>query len=353
MKAGVLFSKGDIRYADWPDPEVRTGQVRIKVMACGICGSDVPRVHGDEAHFFPIVLGHEFSGVIDEVGAGVESLTVGDHVTVAPLVPCMKCEQCLTGAYSQCRHYSFIGSREPGGFAEYVAVPAENVVKMEPNVSFEAGALFEPSTVALHGIFRSGFHGGTRAAVLGGGNIGILAMQWLRILGAMEVSVFDIADERLALAQRLGADKTYNTLASEFEDQKRAILEEGGFDYVFETAGQPVTIKMGLELVARRGTLCCIGTPHKDFTFPWKQWELINRKECVVTGSWMSYSAPFPGKEWSMTAHYFSTGALKIDDSMIHSKIALCDIEQAFALFKDGVPVKGKVLVVDTSLADE
>ena len=73
MKAGVLFSKGDIRYADWPDPEVRAGQVRIKVMACGICGSDVPRVHGDEAHYFPIVLGHEFSGVIDEVGAGVES----------------------------------------------------------------------------------------------------------------------------------------------------------------------------------------------------------------------------------------------------------------------------------------
>ena len=122
MKAGVLFSKGDIRYADWPDPEVKAGQVRIKVMACGICGSDVPRVHGDEAHFFPIVLGHEFSGVIDEIGEGVEDLAVGDRVTVAPLVPCMKCEQCLTGAYSQCRHYSVIGSREPGGFAEYVAL---------------------------------------------------------------------------------------------------------------------------------------------------------------------------------------------------------------------------------------
>ena len=179
MKAGVLFSKGDIRYADWPDPEVKAGQVRIKVMACGICGSDVPRVHGDEAHFFPIVLGHEFSGVIDEVGAGVENLTVGDHVTVAPLVPCMKCEQCLTGAYSQCRHYSFIGSRQQGSNADYVVIPEQNAIPFDPSISYEQGAMFEPSTVALHGLLQNDYQGGRCVAILGCGTIGIFTMQWL------------------------------------------------------------------------------------------------------------------------------------------------------------------------------
>lgn len=352
MKAGVLFEKGKIRCAEWPEPVTGPGQIKLRVKACGICGSDVPRVHGDEAHFFPIVLGHEFSGEVCEIGEGVEGFHIGDRVTAAPLRPCMKCESCRSGNYGQCKHYSFIGSREPGGFAEYVTIPAENAVPFPKDVSYQAGAMFEPATVALHGILHSDFHGGTRAAVLGGGNIGMFALQWLKILGARSVTVFDIAEKRLELAKTLGADETVNTIAPDFAEKKKEILASGGFDYVYETAGQPVTIQMGLELVGAKKTLCCIGTPHRDFSFSWKLWEQINRKECVVTGSWMSYSAPFPGDEWKLTAHYLSTGALKIDSSMIYGEIPLSEIDRAFALFADGKTVPGKVLVVAPELAE-
>ena len=129
MKAAVLYANRDIRYDDYPTPQAGAGEVRVKVLASGICGSDIPRVLHNGAHFFPIVLGHEFSGVIDQVGEGVTGLAVGDHVSGAPLVPCLKCADCQKGNYALCRHYSFIGSRQQGSFAEYVVMPAINAVK--------------------------------------------------------------------------------------------------------------------------------------------------------------------------------------------------------------------------------
>lgn len=352
MKAGVLLRRGDIQYLEQPEPQTVSGKLKVRVMACGICGSDIPRVFGNEAHFYPVILGHEFSGVISEVGDGVEGFSVGDRVAVAPLVPCMKCPQCLKGEYAQCKSYSFIGSREPGAFAETVVIPAANAVKIGQNVSFETGALFEPATVALHGILQAGFRGGRKAAVLGCGNIGILTAQWLKILGARSVSVFDISSERLALAARLGADHVYLTNDEEFTAKKQELIADGGFDDIFETAGQPATIQLGFSLTAPRGSFCCIGTPHRDFEFPWKLWEQINRKEFHLTGSWMSYSAPFPGREWEMTAHYFETGELKIDREMIYRRYPLPQIREAFDLFADGRPVPGKVLLIDPSIEE-
>ena len=147
MKAGVVHAREDIRYEDIEQPKPGAGQVLIKVKYTGICGSDIPRVNGDACHYFPNVLGHEFSGTVVETGEGVSSLNVGDRVAGVPLVPCMKCEDCQKGNYSLCKHYSFIGSREFGSFAEYVVVPERNAVKFEDSVSFEQGAFFEPSTV--------------------------------------------------------------------------------------------------------------------------------------------------------------------------------------------------------------
>ena len=147
MKAGVVHAREDIRYEEIATPVPKKGQVLIKVKYTGICGSDIPRVNGDACHFFPNVLGHEFSGTVAEVGEGVTKLQVGDRVAGVPLVPCMECEDCQKGNYSLCKHYSFIGSREFGSFAEYVVVPERNAVKFDDEVSFEQGAFFEPATV--------------------------------------------------------------------------------------------------------------------------------------------------------------------------------------------------------------
>lgn len=339
MKAAVLFGNEDIRYADWETPKLLPGTVKVKVKMSGICGSDVPRVLYNGAHFYPVVLGHEFSGVVEEVGEGVTSVAVGDTVSGAPLLPCMKCEDCLRGNFSLCKHYGFIGSRNQGSFADYVVMPEINAVKFDPSLSFEQGALFEPVTVALHGLFQCDYRAGEDVAIVGGGTIGLFTMQWAKIFGARSVTVFDVSDERLALAKALGADYTVNTLAEK--------PEKGRYGCVFETAGQPATTLMAFDVAANKARVCFIGTPHKDVTFTPAQWENMNRKEFYLTGSWMSYSAPFPGKEWKLTAHYFATGQLRYDENIIFRKFAMKDADKAFALYKEPGAVKGKIMLVN------
>jgi L-iditol 2-dehydrogenase len=347
MKAGVLYARDDLRYEDIATPVPGKGEVLVRVRATGICGSDIPRVLGDGAHFFPIVLGHEFSGEIAEVGEGITSVSVGDKVAGVPLVPCLKCDDCQKGNYSLCKHYSFIGSRQNGSFAEYVKMPEKNVVKFDKSVSFEQGALFEPSTVALHGLMCAGYHGGEDVAVLGGGTVGIFTAQWARIFGAKRVFVFDIDNDRLALAKKLGADVTINTLDKDFREQIDLYTSKKGLGFVYETAGVDITMKLAFELAGNKSSVCFIGTPTKDLVFTPELFENMNRKEFRLTGSWMSYSAAFPGKEWELTAHYFSTGALKFDDSFIFRKIPLENIKEGFDMFKTPGSVKGKILVVN------
>lgn len=345
MKAGVVHGIEDIRYEDIETPKVEPGKVLVKIKYTGICGSDIPRVNQGTAHYTPIVLGHEFSGTIAEVGEGVTSVKPGDRVAGIPLVPCMKCEDCQKGNYSLCKHYDFIGSHSFGSYAEYVAVPEKNVVKFSDDVSFEQGAFFEPATVALHGLERTGYQGGKTVAILGGGTIGLLTMQWAKIFGAKKIVVFDIAEERLELAKRLGADAGINTLKENFMADAKALTDGKGYDYVFETAGNTITMKMAFELAANKAEICFIGTPTKELSFTVKEWENMNRKEFKLTGSWMSYSAPFPGHEWDLVAHYFATGDLKLDESFIFKTIPLSQIDTAFAMFKTPGTVKGKILI--------
>lgn len=345
MKAGVLFNKEDLRYTEWPEPVIERGNVKVHVKYTGICGSDVPRVNGDASHFYPNILGHEFSGTVSAVGVGVTSVKEGDRVAGVPLVPCMKCDDCQQGNYSLCSHYSFIGSRQYGSFAEYVVVPEQNVVKVSDSVSFEQAAFFEPATVALHGLTRVNYQGGKTVAILGGGTIGIMTMQWAKIFGAAKVAVFDIVPERLELAKRLGADIGFNTLDEKFEENVECFTDGNGFDYIYETAGNAITMKMAFKLAGKKANICFIGTPTKSLSFSVEEWENLNRKELTIAGSWMSYSSPFPGREWELTAHYFQTGQLKFDDSLIFKKVPLSQIADAFALYTVPGTVMGKILI--------
>lgn len=345
MKAGVVHAKGDIRYEEIEKPIPKAKEVLIRVKYTGICGSDVPRVNGDACHYFPNVLGHEFSGVVEEIGEGVTNVAPGDTVAGVPLVPCMKCADCQKGDYSLCRNYSFIGSREFGSFGEYVVVPENNAVKFEQGVSMEQGAFFEPATVALHGLQRVDYHGGKQVAILGGGTIGMFVMQWAKIFGAKQVVVFDIEEERLSLGKRLGATAGVNTMEKDYMEQAMELTEKRGFDYVFETAGNTITMKMAFALAANKAQVCFVGTPVKELNFSVEEWENMNRKEFTLTGSWMSYSAPFPGKEWELTAHYFKTGELKYDDSFVFEKVPLSKIDKAFEWYLTTGKVKGKILI--------
>ena len=337
MKAAVVVANEDVRY------QVIPGYVKVKVNASGICGSDISRVLHNGVHFYPIVLGHEFSGDVVEVGEGVTKVKVGERVSGAPLLPCMKCDDCQNGNFSLCKHYSFIGSRQQGSNADYVVLPEQNVVPFDASISYEQGAMFEPSTVALHGLLQNDYQGGQYVAILGGGTIGMFTMQWAKIFGSRKVVVFDISEERLELAKRLGADEVVNITKDNYMEEAMKITNNKGYGYVYETAGQVPTMHMAFELAANKAHVCFIGTPHVDLSFTPKQWENMNRKEFKLTGSWMSYSAPFPGKEWELTAHYFATGQLKFAPGFIYKKMPMSQAQEAFQLFK----IKGKIFLIN------
>jgi L-iditol 2-dehydrogenase len=347
MKASVVVANEDVRYMDIEEPRVGEGEVKVRVAVSGICGSDVPRVLHHGVHFYPIVLGHEFSGDVVEVGEGVTTVKPGDRVAGVPLLPCMVCDDCQKGDYALCRHYSFIGSRRQGSNADYVVIPERNAIVFDPSISYEQGAMFEPSTVALHGVLQNDYRGGSSVAILGGGTIGIFALQWAKLLGAKTVAVFDISDERLELAKRLGADGVINTLKENFLDDAKAFCQSGGFDYVFETAGVVTTMRLAYQLAANRAHVCFVGTPQKELSYSPAEWENLNRKEMRLTGSWMSYSAPFPGREWRMTAEYYASGRLKFDEGLIGSRIPMAEAQAAFQMFKTPGAVKGKILLTN------
>ncbi|MCL2099935.1 MAG: galactitol-1-phosphate 5-dehydrogenase, partial [Oscillospiraceae bacterium] len=289
MKAAVLYANEDIRFDDCAEPVIDSESVIIKVKAAGICGSDIPRVLYGKAHGYPAVLGHEFSGEIVEIGKNVKTLNVGERAAGAPLIPCMRCEVCVSGWYALCKHYDFIGSRRQGAFAEYVKLPAANAVRFDDNITYEQGAFFEPSTVALHGLRCVGYRGGENVAILGGGTIGLFTMQWAKILGAKQTVVFDISNDRLALAKILGADAVVNTTKDGYIAQAIECVNNRGYGFVFETAGQNATMNIAFEIAANKAGVCFIGTSSSDLLFDWKLFEKMNRKEFHLTGSWMSY----------------------------------------------------------------
>lgn len=343
MKAAVLHGKCDLRYEEVPTPVPGPGQVRIAVRYTGVCGSDIPRVLGNGAHFFPLILGHEFSGVVEALGEGVVGYQAGDAVSAAPLIPCHSCEVCKRGLFAQCKKYSFVGSRQNGSWAEYVVVPQENVVKLDASIDHLAGAFMEPLTVALHGLYLMNFRPGVKTVIIGMGTIGLLALQAAKKLGAGHVTVMDIDAERLEIAKSLGADAIVNSMQPDAVNQLMALTEGSGGEMVIETAGAPAAEILALQTAAAHGSVMFIGTPSRPLTLEPSQFELINRKELTVRGSWMSYSAPFPGEEWKMAAQYLTDGSVKVQP-LLDRIVGFEDAWKAFEDIRDGI-VKGKVML--------
>ena len=346
MKAAVLHGKDELRIEDRPTPRPKAGEVLVRVKATGICGSDLPRVFGDAAHHYPIVLGHEFAGIVEDVGPEVTKVKPGDRVAGVPLKPCFRCADCRSGLYAQCRHYSFIGSREDASWAEYVVIPEQNALPVDDGISYEEAALVEPASVALHALQLIGFQGGEQVAILGGGNIGLLALQWVKILGARDVTVFDLDEKRLETARLLGADHTINASCEDADDRWKEITGGRGYGIVLETAGAVETMRQSFDVAANRARVCFIGTPVQPLSFEPKLFELINRKEFMLRGSWMSYSAPFPGREWEMTLHVLRQGRLNVRD-IVFRKFPLERIREAFDLYRVPNMVKGKVILLN------
>lgn len=351
MRACVLEDKEKLVVRNIVEENVNKDLVKVTIAYTGVCGSDIPRVLQGKVHSYPIVLGHEFSGIVSEIGEDVKSLSIGDHVVGIPLVPCFACEACMNGNYSLCKHYSFYGSRKNGSYAESIVLSEKNLFKISKNISLKDATFFEPITVAYHALLHSDYMNKNNkyVAILGNGTIGLFLLQLIKQIDSKtKVVMFSRNKGKFSLAKRLGADECFSTLDNDFIEESLNFTDEKGYDYVFETAGSTNTMQISYELVANKSIVCLIGTPTRNLEFTPKLWELLNRKEFYLTGSWMSYSSPFPGKEWIEVEKLLSSKQLKVDNEMIYGIYDLEHITFAFDDFKNG-KVKGKVLIKNNS----
>ena len=327
MKAILRQGPKQVRTIEMDEPAPRPDEVLIKVAYAGICGSDIHRLHEDNPKWDQIVLGHEFSGTVARVGDSVQNVSVGQRVAVAPLVPCHHCEQCQQGNFSQCPNYSFIGSRRQGAFAEYVAVPGVNLVPLPDSLDFKRAALLEPITVVLHPIMMLGTTFGKLDCVVvtGLGAIGLLAVQVFKFMGARSIVVSDMVDEKLELAMTMGATHAVNVKNQKLEDVTDKL---GGANIVFESSGSTPAKQSAVRVARSRGTILLVGTSPRDVSFEASLFERISRKELCLLGSWMNYSAPWPGKEWETAVWLLDKGHIT-DKNIVTHEFGLKDSQKA------------------------
>jgi len=286
VKACVAHGANDLRVEERPVPEPGPGEVAVRMVLGGICGTDVHYYRygavGDFKIVEPLVLGHEVVGRIAALGDGVSGLAVSARVAVHPATPCGACDECLAGRRNLCTDARYLGSaaRVPhvqGGFAEQVVVPASQLRELPPGLDLHRAVLAEPLGVALHAVSRAGPVAGQRALVTGAGPIGLLVVVALRYLGAAEVTASDILAAPLALARKLGADST--VLAGDATDQ----AWPRGVDVAIEASGAPSALLTCIELVRPAGTVVQVGSlPGGGVTLPGHR---VVSREITLRGS--------------------------------------------------------------------
>ncbi len=348
MKALILHAPGKLSVEEWEKPSPAENEVLVKVRACGVCGSDLPRVNVQGAYYHPIIPGHEFAGEVVEQGPGVEFPPVGARVTVMPLEPCMQCDYCRIGEYTMCENYSYYGSRKDGAFAQYIAVRAANCLLLPDNVSFEAGAMTDPAAVALHGLRRGELDFGWSAAVLGAGPIGLFAAQWLKLRGCGKLFVIDLFEEKLDLLRALGLPgEVYPVNAKSLDPVEyiRSNTAGRGVNFAIDTAGSPVTQALAVDLLAKFGNLVYVGSATGDVDFNKARFEQLLRRQLTVKGSWNSYIKPFPVNEWQTVIDFLASGQLQAEPLISH-KLTLEELPDALKWMYERKQFFSKVLAL-------
>lgn len=330
MKAAVLHAPGDLRVEDVPVPDIGPDDVLIRVMAAGICGSDIGRVMVTGTYDFPCIPGHEFAGQVERLGSGVSHLAIGDRVAVAPLMPCGTCEWCRAGKFSLCDTYDFMGSRSDGAFAQLLKAPARNVLKVPDNVSYEVAATIEPAAIILHGIHKLNISLGDAVAVVGCGALGFFALQFAKLSGAQPLIAVDVDEDKLELARQVGADICINPAREDAVAAVRAPTGGRGAAVTLECAGSGPGRDLSMLATAKQGKVMLYGTAYGDVTFAEKAFARMVREELEVIGSWNSYSLPFPGKEWFDIIELLRSGRLTVEPLISHR----ATLEEAPAIFK-------------------
>ncbi len=283
MKALVYTPNDRIDVVEKPKPELKSGEVLIKVKWAGICGSDMVAWQGGFQRITkPVILGHEFTGEIVEYYDNQEGkLTLGTRVVVEPIDSCGVCEPCKNGHYNVCRSLKVIGLDREGGFAEYVNVPYNRVHAIPDSLNYERAALCEPVAVAIHMVSRTGMKFGDKVAIFGAGPIGLLTAIIAKKAGASKVLITDINDYRIGLAKELGFD----VIDGRSSDVNKMFMEQFGVegaDISFELAANLNTLDMAINVTKIRGTVLAGGIFKK---LPTVDLQKITLKEQKLIGT--------------------------------------------------------------------
>jgi L-iditol 2-dehydrogenase len=274
MKSLLLSEYNHLEIADIPLPVVGRGEVLVRVEACGICGSDVHGFDGSTGRRIPpIVMGHEAAGTVETVGEGATKYKKGDRVTFDSTIYCGECQYCKRGQINLCDNREVIGVscgdyRRHGAFAEYVVVPERIMYPLPKDFSFEAAAMLEAVSVAMHGVKVSQVAGGETALVIGAGMIGLLTLQAARAAGCKRVFITDVDETRLKLARQVGADETLHCSGAELVAEVMRLTGGNGVDITLEAVGRNETVAAAIDCTRKGGTVTLIGNIMPEVTLP-------------------------------------------------------------------------------------
>ena len=327
MKALRWYKQKDLRLDNIDEPIAKKGEVKIRVEWCGICGSDLHEytagpifipaetphpLTGDKA---PIVMGHEFSGQVIEIGEGVTKVQVGDRVAVEPVYSCGECDACKQGKYNLCAKMGFYGlAGGGGGFSEFTSVPEHMIHKLPETVSYEQGALVEPSAVALHSVRQSKLQVGDKVAVFGTGPIGLLVIEALKAAGAAEIYAVELSEQRRQKAEELGAIAINPNNGDVVEQIQK--LTNGGVDVAFEVTGVPPVLTQAINSTKFNGETMIVSIFEKEAAIHPQN---IVMKERTVTGI-IGYRDVFPAVISLMAQGYFPA------DKLVTKRITLDEV---------------------------
>ena len=362
-KAWVLHDIGDIRYEEVEISSPGDNEVLVKVMAVGICGSDVPRVYETGAHKMPLIPGHEFSGVVVKTGANVSPELKGMRTAVSPKIPCRKCEMCVKGETDLCLNYDYTGSRRDGAFAEYVCVPVDNLIELVDNISFEEGAMIEPLAVAANAV-RTGCVGidpsdcEVKIAVCGMGTIGLMVVMLLMDMGFSNLYVIGNKDSHREKALDLGiASEHYCDVRT--SDPVAWLKEKtSGVSVYFECVGSNESIRYGLEAGAPKSRQVLVGNPRGDMSFSRNTYWEILRKQMRLMGIWNSSYRKDAAEcgvdvvqidDWHYVLSRLEAGGIKPSKLITH-RLSLEELDKGLDIMRNKTEDYCKIMIYPSGL---
>ena len=324
-----MFGKGDLRFEDVETPVPKSNEVKVKIRACGICHYDLRFYTGSKKIDKPVILGHECSGTIEQVGADVFELKVGDRVAISTDIPCGHCRYCMSGRTNFCTNRK----TTDGGFAEYKVIPVGQVFRFSENTQFQEACLTEPLACCLNGDLRAGIHSDSSVAVVGVGPIGLLHLQLARVLGAYRVIAIDPIAARREKALELGAHEAVDPTATDSVKEVIKLTDGFGADAVIVAVENMDAVEQGIKMVGKQGVIVVFAGfhPPKDIRI---DTNLLHYSEISVTGS-----SDFPAPLFPRALTLIDSRRIQVKPIISHS-FPLEQIDEGFKAALSGRSLK-------------